>query len=240
MPPGMRAPGFEKHPFDIGWGFTKSELNGSQIVKPAIIHISEQPSGGAAFWQISVKAFDGVAQKFMGERVAKQGQPIEMGNRVILYVPYVLLDDEADRMLGRAMQPNPDRNPLDVNVWDATAQKHITLKTCTREWFEGLVILHLQRRKAEPAVTLNLGQQQLTVPFEFFDGLCKDFMRRRGDFVAAGWWPELLMHDMGQFSGPKPVDGHANALGHGVNVMTGQPQPPQQGGHPGFENEGVV
>lgn len=256
-----RAPGYENHPFDHAWWFYPSQIQGAQIVTPGFIRLADAPIGGRGVWDVLVKAFDPIAQKHMADRTVRPGQPIQMGDGRVLTVPYLLLDDEADAMLGRGMAPHPDRNPIDVPVRDQNGEvvlahdgKPTVLKSAPRDWFENLARSHIQRRNSEPPVTLNLGTGpqgqpiQIVVTFAFFDALCKDFMRRRGDFVAAGWWPELLMKDYGQIRTPDgksiapPVDGRANALGHGVNVMDGQkpPQPQQQGGHPMADNDGVI
>lgn len=245
-----RAPGWEQHPFDFAWWFYKTQVSGVQMVAPGIVRIADSPMGGQHVWDVPVKQWDSIAQKYMADREIRQGLPVQMSDGRVLVIPYRILDDEADMMVGRGMQPHPDRQALDLPVTDQQGKPVIDaggrvfrFQNCPRDWFERQVIDHISRRTNQPEVVLQLPNQRLAVPFIFFDALCKDFMRRRGDFVAAGWWPELLMADYGQLKGPPPVQGRADALGHGVSVMTGQqPQPgqPQQAIHPMQEGEGLL
>jgi len=257
MPPGVRIAGWENHPYDWAWWFVRTQCEGVKIVQPGLVIVGDEPSGGQNRYDIQVKAFDPIAQQWMADRTLMPGQPIQLQNGAIVVIPYTLLDDEADAMLGRGMRPHPDQRPFDCPVVDQAGQPILDqngrvwkLPNAPRDWFEKFVVDHINRRSSGLAPyedrTLNIDNRQLTVPWVFMDALCKDFMRRRGDFVAAGWWPELLMQDYGQIrtadgkSIAPPVQGRADALGHNVSVMDGTQQQAARHGigeHPMTENE---
>ena len=219
----MSAPGFEEWPFDHAWFFIP---HNPQTKAPGHVKITDQPTGGQTAWDIDVRTFDQIAQNYFQQMDTKVGQPIQMPDGRVLHVAYRALDDDADRMLQRHGQPGPTE-PLTLVTTEG-----VEIPNTPRDYWEQLLVAHLNRRKQEPGVTLDLGNgRQLQVTFEFFDGLCKDFQRRRGDLIAAGLWPELVMVDKGQFEkGPRPVEGRANALGMGAAPMG--PAPPGQEGVP--------
>lgn len=229
-----RPPDFANWPWDYAWWFLQSNKEG-----PGRARISHLDSG--QWWDIHVTNVDQIAQRHMQDRESKTGQNLRMQDGQLREVPYKALDEEADLLMARAMQPSPDRSELRIIFKDGTPMEKFP-----RDFWEQLAAQHIERRKAEPTVQLNLGNnQQITVPYIWFDSFCKDFMRRRGDLVAIGWWPELLQKDYGQHAeGPKPVDGRANAMGWGAPVMDGQtpgqgapPQAPAAPVHPSLEQQ---
>lgn len=240
-----RAPAWANWPFDFGWAFFRSVPQGQPEAAPGRVRLFNLENM-ETFWDVHVQSMDMMAQKHMQDRDTKPGQAVNMGNGAVETIPYRALDEEADLLQQRGMQPHPDRTPLTVRF--VTGQ---VLKNAPRDWWEGLAAGHLQRRKQEAPVVLNVNGQSLTLTYECFDAFCKDFTRRRGDFVSAGWWPELVdpYRDVGQHQeGPRPVQGFANALGHGAQVMQGQAPPApanpaaaaQQGVVNPFEQEGLV
>jgi hypothetical protein len=235
-----RPPEYASWPFDHAWAFFPSIPQGKPDAGPGRIRLFHLETMG--YWDIHVVSMDQMAQKHMQDRDIKPGQAVNMPGGMVEVIPYRALDDEADQLTQRGMQPNPDRTPMTIRFVSGQQMKEVP-----RDWWESLAAGHLQRRKAEPPVVLNVNNQAVTLTYECFDGLCKDFTRRRGDFVSAGWWPELVdpFRDIGQHKeGPRPVQGFANALGHGAQVMQGQqpPVPGQQGpvGHPAMENQELV
>ena len=222
-----RPPEFANWPWDYAWWFLKSEKT-----EPGRARIGHLESGN--YWDLHVRSMDALARQHLQDlRTTKAGQVVTMPDSRNLEIPYHLLDEEADMLQQRAMKPSPDRKPLTINCKDGTP-----IQGVPREWWEQLAANHIGRRKQEPAVVLKMGNgAQITVPYEFFDALCKDFSRRRGDMVAAGWWPELLMADYGQMGGPKPVAGLSNALGQGAQVMDGKQPAPGEVQHPAIEQQ---
>lgn len=234
-----RPPEFANWPFEFAWWFIKNSLNDPAVPQPermaGHVRIGHLDSGQA--WNIPVRTMDAVAQKFNQDREVMQGGLVQMQDQTVHEIPFRPLDDEADAMIARGMQPSSYRQPVTVTFRDGMRMEKVPM-----EWWEARVVEHINRRKLFPPVPLDMGGGTvLTLAFDCFDALCKDFLRRRGDFTAAGWWPELLMQDFGQFKeGPRPVDGRANALGQGASVMKGQAPQPGQVTHPGTDNEGVV
>jgi hypothetical protein len=236
-----RPPEYANWPFDFCWAYFQSVPPGKPDAGPGRVRLFYLDT--MAYWDLHVQSMDVMAQKHMSDRDVKPGQSVNMGNGAVEVIPYRALDDEADLLQQRGMQPNPDRTAVTIRFVSGQF-----MKDTARDWWEGLAAGHLQRRKLEPPVVLNVNGQSVTLTYECFDGLCKDFTRRRGDFVSAGWWPELVdpYRDMGQFGGPKPVQGFANALGHNVSVMSGQQGPvPGPAGqapmaHPAEENQNLV
>lgn len=227
-----RPPEFASWPFDFAWWFLKSNPQPGADQGPGRVRLAHLDSGQA--WDIHVRVMDGVAQKFNQDREVMQGGLVQMADNSVHEIPFRPLDDAADAMIQRGMQPQAYREPLAITFRDGERMDAVPM-----EWWEARVVEHIARRKTFPPVPLDMGGGQvLTVTFECFDALCKDYLRRRGDFTAAGWWPELLMADYGQLEGPKPVDGRANALGQGAQVMQGQlPGGPGQIVHPAIENQ---
>lgn len=235
-----RPPEYANWPFDFVWAFLKSVPAGQPGAGPGCVRLFnvEDMTG---FWDIHIVSMDAIARQHMQDRERKPGQPVNMGGSGTEIIPYRDLDDEADRLIQRGMQPSTDRSPLTVRF-----EAGRPMENTPREWWEQVAAQHVQRRKQEPPVVLNVASAQINLKYECFDALCKDFMRRRGDFVSAGWWPELVdpYRDMGQHKvGPKPVEGRANALGQGAQVLTGQAGPGQGQGqvpHPMTENQELV
>ena len=237
-----RAPRWQDWPFDHAWYFVESDPK-----IPGRVKITDEPQGGTNFWDIHVRTFDKIAQDYMRERDTKVGQAIEMGDKKLFHVPYRGLDDEADLMLQRGMEPGPETEPLTIVTTEG-----VKLENVPRNWWNDLIVRHIQQRKTQPAVPIDVGNgQTLTVSFEFFDGICKDFIRRRGDMIAAEMWPELHMKDEGQFEeGPRPVTGRGSALSKSDVMGPAQqqqgpaypPPPGVPGGitNPGAENQELV
>lgn len=235
-----KPPEFANWPFDFAWWFIKNSQNDPQVPQQdriaGHVRLAHLESGQA--WNVPVRTMDAVAQKFNQDREVMQGGLVKMGDGTVHEIPFRPLDDESDAMVARGMRPSSFRDPITVTFRDGMRMEKVPM-----EWWEERVVEHINRRKLFPPVPLDMGGGTvISLAFECFDALCKDFLRRRGDFTAAGWWPELLMQDYGQFKeGPRPVDGRANALGQGVQVMQGQQaQQPGQVTHPGVDNEGVV
>lgn len=234
-----RDPQYASWPFDFVWVFFKHtpQGEGAGPGRIRLFHVENMQS----YWDVHIVSMDAMARQHMQDRDTKPGQPINMGPMGAEVVPYRDLDDEADRLMQRGMQPSPDRSAVTVRF-----QSGQQMPNTPREWWESLSAGHIQRRKQEPPVVITVSGTQLTLPYECFDALCKDFMRRRGDFVSAGWWPELVdpYRDLGQHKeGPRPVQGFADALGHGNQVMQGQNQAPGAQPatvHPGVENQDLV
>jgi len=234
-----RPPEYSNWPFEFVWAFFKHTPQGPDAGsgRVRLFHVEN----ATAFWDVHIVSMDAMARAHMQDRDTKAGQPINMGPLGTEVVPYRDLDDEADRLMQRGMQPNTDQNPITVRF--KSGQQ---MPNTPREWWDNLAAQHIQRRKQEPPVVVNVGGTQLTLTYETFDALCKDFMRRRGDFVSAGWFPELVdpHRDMGQHKeGPRPVQGFADALGHGNQVMQGQHPAPgalPAPVHPGLENQDLV
>ena len=239
-----RLPEYSAWPYDFVWAFFPSVPRGHPDAAPGrvrLFHVENMDS----FWDLHILSMDQIAQKHMSDRDIKPGQAVNMGaGGGQESIPYRALDEEADMLLQRGMQPHPDRTPLTVRFVSGQRMKEVP-----RDWWESLAAGHLQRRKQEPPVVLDVNGQAVTLTYECFDALCKDFTRQRGAFGSAGWWPELVdpYRDVGQHDGPRPVAGFANALGQGAQVMQGQPVPAQPGQpapSPGianpFEQEGMV
>lgn len=231
-----RPPAFANWPYNHAWWFLPSgrdDAGNSNPNVPGRVRIAYLET--MQYWDIHVRAMDALAKAHMESRASKPGQPIQMPDGRVLEIPYFALDDDADAMMQRGMAPSPDRSPLTIVCRDGTK-----INQAPRDWWEQLVVAHINRRKSEPPVVLDLGNGiKIQETYEFFDALCKDFLRRRGDLVAVGWWPELLMGDYGQFKdGPKPVEGRADALGRGVTVLNAQVPPPagQPVAHPMLDN----
>ena len=231
-----RNPQWAQWPFAFGWIWWPSGEQG----RPGHVRIGHLDSD--KWWELPIRTWDELAQRHMNDRTVKPGQPVQMPDRRILEVPYQLLDDEADALLRRQMRPNMDRSPLKIKMRDGTV-----IEQAPREWFEQLAASHVERRKKEPAISMRLGDQSIVIDYEGFDAIVKDFVRNQRDrFVAAGKWPELLIHE-GQAQDPKkqgplPVQGRADAFGHGATPGLNVPKPlPGQGGNqmslPGIENE---
>ena len=228
--------------YRYGWMWVQSDPQKG----PGRVRIFENANPNTG-WDVHIAAFDEWAQKYLSDRVAKIGQPVTMPDGTQKIIPYNVIDDASDNYL--VTGPNPSRGNFMVRFQDGT-----TMEMTTDFWENSLIPAHLSRKKAEPDIPMDFGSGAvINVSFENFDAMCKDFMRRRGDFISAGWWPELIHKDHGQFEkGPKPVEGRANALGQGVQVQQGagagpgQPPPvaaqpgvgPSQ--HPGLDNEGMV
>lgn len=222
-----RPPEYANFPFDFHWWFVPNIPQGHRDAGPGrcrLVHLDSQQ-----YWDIHIVHLDKMAQEHMQNRMRKPGQPVNMGAHGIKEIPYYPLDEEADALLQRGMRPNPDRSDITVLCSDG-----FKVDKCPRDWWEQLAAGHINRRKQEPAVQLQMGQNKtVSLTFECFDAMCKDFMRRRGDMISSGIFPELVdpYRDVGQLKGPKPVDGRANAMGYGAQVLQGQnAQPPGPGG----------
>jgi len=238
-----RPPEWANWPWDHGWQWGASVPQGPSAYPGHVrlIHLESQQ-----YWDIHVLHMDQIAQQHLQNREVKHGQPVKMGDGRVLEVPYKILDDEADFLMSRGMTPHSDRTPIRLQFKDGTV-----MDKTPRDWFEQLAANHVQRRTQEPPVPLGVAKdKQIMLTYPCIDALCKDFMRRRGDWIAAGKWPELInpFRDVGQHQeGPRPVQGHANALGEGVQVLQGQ-QPGQEGQvppsgpapHPAMENQELV
>jgi hypothetical protein len=229
--------------FDYGWIWWPSGLeNKAGHVRVGYLEANQ-------WWELPIRTWDAIAQKHMSDRHTKPGQPIRMPNGAILEVSFPALDDEADALVARAMHPNTDRTNVKVRARDGTPINGND--GVPRDWWEGLAAQHVQRRKIEPPVVLNLGDATLTIAYECFDAMVKDFVRNQRDrFISAGKWPELLIHE-GYSNpakpGPLPVDGRANAFGQGATVVNPaqQVQGPsgpgsQQVTHPAIEQQELI
>lgn len=232
-----RPPEYANFPYDFHWWFVPNIPQGQQDAGPGrcrIVHLDSQK-----FWDIHIVMLDQIAQKHVQDRHTRPGQPVNMQTYGIKEIPYFPLDEEADMLLQRGMRPSADRSEVTVTFKDG-----FKVDNCPRDWWENLAAQHIQRRKQEPAVQLQMPNKQVvSLTFECFDAMCKDFMRRRGDMISSQMFPELVdpFRDVGQLKGPKPVDGRANALGNNVQVLTGQnappPMPTPSGGQDPFENQ---
>lgn len=236
-----RAPGWENHPFDFMWFFgrtTKDPQTGQVI--PGHVLITEQPIGGQRQWMIPVLAFDRLAREHMESREKRQGQPMKMPNGDVLHAPYRLMDDQADWLVrnGMRFRAMVDTEGKETLV-DIPTQEGSVLENMPQSFLHQLVLAHVQRRKQEAPVLLEFGDAtKLSLPFELWDAVVKDFIQRRGDIIAAGGWPELVPVERPAKGVPPPVSGYANALGEGVKVDTGQapPAPRADVAAPGLEN----
>lgn len=243
-----RPQGFEWCPFDVMWYFLSSGMDPTtKQYQRGRVRITDQPVGGQRVWDIDVLAMDGLAKEYQSARNVKSGQPVQMPDGRVLEIPYTTLDNDADLWLQRQRRPGP-QELLTIELLDRQAGKRVVMEKVSREWYEALLGPHVERRGAQPNVVLDFGnQQQLVVSAEFFDAMCKDYLRRRGDMMAVGAWPELIHVDAGQMEGPRPVEGRSNAFGGGVRVLQQQPgdapAPVQQQGpmaHPAVENQDLV
>lgn len=231
-----RDPRWAGWPFEFGWIWWPSgEQNKAGHVR--IGHLDTD-----RWWEVPITFWDTLSQKHMNDRTIKAGQPVQMPDRKVLEIPYQALDDEADALMRRQMRPNMDRSPLTIRAKDGTP-----IQNCPREWWEQLAAQHMERRKTEPPVSLRLGQDTITIGFACFDAIVKDFVRNQRDrFVAAGKWPELLIHEgiaNPNKPGPLPVQGRADAFGQGAaaGLNPVKPAPGQnQVSHPAIENQELV
>lgn len=245
-----RAQGFEDWPWDYRWFFLQS----SEQEGPGRVRIMDDPSGGDNYWDIHVRSFDALAQKHMTDRGTREGLPIAMPDSRVLHVPYRQIDEEADLTIQRGMQA-----PLGDEQVKVVTVEGVELNLPRDYYWGQLIPAFIERRGQQLPISLDIGNGKppLVVEFNFWDCVCKDFMRRRGDLISAGWWPELMMREGTDLEGPKPVHGRANSLGQGVSVPGGEPgvpgvqpghlqaQPPPQPsagpvGHPGTDNEGII
>ena len=235
-----RDPRWSGWPFAFGWIWWPSgEKDVNNQIRPGHVRIGALDAD--RWWEIPIRVWDELAQKHMNDRTIKPGQPVQMPDRKVLNIPYMLLDDEADALVRRQMRPNADRTPLRVKTLEG-----VILEQAPRDWFESLAATHIQRRKTEPPNSLRIGNEVVTVDYECFDAIVKDFVRNQRDrFLAAGKWPELLIHEGVRDPnkpGPLPVQGRADAFGQGTTAGLNPVKPlPGQGGNqmslPGIENE---
>jgi hypothetical protein len=232
-----RNPQWAQWPFAFGWIWWPSGEQG----RPGHVRVGHLDSD--KWWELPIRTWDELAQRHMNDRTIKPGQPVQMADRRVLEVPYQMLDDEADALLRRQMRPNMDRSPVKIKMRDGTV-----IEAAPRDWFEGLAASHVQRRKQEPAISMRLGEANIVIDYECFDAIVKDFVRNQRDrFVAAGKWPELLIHEgvakNPKDQGPLPVQGRSDAFGHGAVPGLNAPKPiPGQGqvSHPAIENQELV
>lgn len=233
-----RNPRWNGWPFDFGWIWWPSgEGNPPQAGHVRIGHLDSDK-----WWQVPIRVWDELAQKHMNDRTIKAGQPVQMPDRRVLTIPYMTLDDEADALMRRQMRPNSDRSPLKVK----TVEGHV-IAEAPRDWFEQLAAGHIERRKVEPPISLRMGNDSVSIQYATFDAIVKDFVRNQRDrFVAAGKWPELLIHEGVKDPnkpGPLPVQGRADAFGQGAVAGLNAPKPAQGQGqvsHPAIENQELV
>lgn len=214
-PPDRSDPRMAQWPWDLAWWF---------------IPTGERDDGPGNYTDVPVRAFDEMAQKYMAERTVRPGQPLDMGGGRIVEVPYAALDDEADALAQRGGRPSPDRSDVSVRATDGTVVNYP--KGIPRDFWEQLVVAHAQRRGQEPAYTIDFGDgRRLSVPFLWWDGICKDFMRNRYACLAAGYWPELIIREgIADPNNPGPLPmtggegnrGMTNAFGWGARPMTPQ------------------
>lgn len=239
-----RAPGWEQFPFDIAWWFMGGPDPQTGRKNPGIVRLSNQPVGGQQTWDIPVLSFDKMAQNHLMDREKRPGQPIQLGDGSVREISYRLLDEDADLWLQSGCTPaSPATPPMVIVFKDGERMKDVP-----RTFWEQLLAAHIERRNQESLVTLqiepNNPASKIEMTYLNYDAICKDFIRRRSDLLAAGWWPELLIQERAldpNKPGPMPVEGRANALGQGVKVMT--PDQSAQTGpgpapHPGMDNEG--
>lgn len=240
----QRAPGYETFPFDIGWWFMGGvdQTTGRRV--PGIVRLGNAPTGGKDSWDIPVLAFDRMAQDHLQNRDRRPGQPVQFGDGTTHEVNYRLLDDDADLWGQIGCKPSsPGDPPLTLIFKDG-----VRMEGVPRTFWEQLLAAHIQRRQQEPNVSIALDPKNPNVKIEMtylnYDAICKDFMRRRSDMLAVGWWPELLIQERAldpSKPGPMPVEGRPDALGQGVSVQTsGQAAQngPGAAPHPGLDNEG--
>lgn len=238
-----RDPRWNGWPFSFGWLWWPSgEKDEKNVIQPGHVRLGHLDSN--RWWQVPIRVWDELAQKHMNDRTIKPGQPVQMPDRKVLTIPYMLLDDEADALLRRQMRPNMDRSPLKLKSVEG-----VVIAQAPRDWFEGLSATHIQRRKTEPPISLRVGNEIITIDYECFDAVVKDFVRNQRDrFVAAGKWPELLIHEGikdPNKPGPLPVQGRADAFGQGAQAGLNpvKPIPGQQGNQmslPAIENQELV
>jgi len=235
-----RDPRWNGWPFAFGWIWWPSgEKDERNLVRPGHVRVGHLDSN--RWWEVPIRVWDELAQKHMNDRTIKPGQPVQMPDRKVLTIPYMALDDEADALIRRQMRPNPDRSPLRLKSVEG-----MVMEQAPRDWFEGLAATHIQRRKTEPPISLRVGNDIISIDYEGFDAIVKDFVRNQRDrFVAAGKWPELLIHEGirdANKPGPLPVQGRADAFGQGTTAGLNpvKPVPGQQGNQmslPGLENQ---
>lgn len=231
-----RHPEDQSWPFRIKWWF----MARTQDYPAGHVRFADVESWNGQMydkgWVIHVLSMDVLVRQHWVDIQKKPGQYVTMPDGRSLEIPYAVLDGDADALLRPqagvspvsinthdggtiTIWPSPDRSPVDIVTRDGTK-----IRSCPREWWEELLVRHIQRRKAEPPVTLDMGNGvTLQESYEWFDALCKDFMRRRADLVAVGWWPELMIRESvsdASNPGPLPVNGRPNALGEGANVVT--------------------
>lgn len=224
-------------PFDYGWIWWPSGDGG----RPGHLRLGHLDTD--KWFEVPIRDWDVIAREHMAARTVKPGHQIRMPDSRILEIRYQDLDDEADAFLRRNMQPSPDRSPVQLRTKDGTIINGMT--GTPREFFEGLALQHLSRRKQEGVVPLRLGNATLAIGYECFDAMVKDFVRNQRDrFVAAGRWPELLIHEGvadPKKPGPLPVQGRSDAFGKGAVAELNKPAPQQgQVGHPAIENQELI
>lgn len=230
-----RDPRWAGWPYQFGWLWWASGDAG-ELGHVRIGHLDTD-----RWWKFPIRFWDDLAQKHMNDRTVKSGQPMQMPDRRVLEIPYQALDDEADALQRRQMQPHPDRTPLAV----VRAKDGTPIQNFPRDFWEQLAASHIERRQMEPPISLRVGQETVTIAYDNFDAIVKDFVRNQRDrFVAAGKWPELLIHEgiaNPNKPGPLPVQGRADAFGQGATPGLNQPKPGQgQVGHPAIENQELV
>lgn len=215
------AKGWESHPWHWAWLFARSGNDASGLYRPGGIYISDQPSGGSRMFAIPAREMDAISRAHSEQMSRRPGQPVQLPDGNTVEVPYAVADREADALLAR-------RSPPTDEVVDLPISGGERIKGVSRSWVDQIAAAHIERRRREPPVPIRFGTgTSIEVPFEFFDATCKDWTRRRADFLAAGWWPELAIHEPVGAPGPKPVQGRANALGEGTKIAEGPgPVPP--------------
>jgi hypothetical protein len=238
-----RDPRWAGWTFAFGWiWWPTGEKDQSNQPRPGHVRIGALDVD--RWWEIPIRVWDELAQKHMNDRTIKPGQPVQMNDRRVLTIPYMVLDDEADALMRRQMRPNADRSPVRLKTVEG-----VPLNETPRDFFESLAATHIQRRKTEPPISLRVGNDVVTIDYECFDAIVKDFVRNQRDrFLAAGKWPELLIHEGvadPRKPGPLPVQGRADAFGQGaVPGLTPVKPLPGQGGNqlslPGVENESLT
>lgn len=238
-----RDPRWVNWPFDYGWIWWPSG-DGGKAGHVRIGHLDTN-----RWWEVPIRDWDAIAQRHMADRTVKPGHPIRMPDGKMLEVRYQDLDDEADNFVRRGMQPNMDRSPVNIRARDGTQING--MHGMPRDFFEALALQHVQRRKQDGVVPLRLGKDTLNIGYENFDAIVKDFVRNQRDrFVAAGRWPELLIHEGvaqdPRKQGPLPVQGRPDAFGQGATPGLNPQKPGQPGGpsgpvgHPAIENQELV
>jgi hypothetical protein len=233
-----------KFPFDYNWWFMGGKDKQGRVVAGTVC-ISNQPKGGNAVWNIPVVSFDVMAQKHMQSLMNMPGLPVSFQDGSSHDMPYRKLDADADVWISLGMPPaGPDAKPEPLVFMDG-----VRMNDAPRSFYETLLTAHIQWRSQFPPVNIKLQDgSQLQMSFLNYDAVCKDFMRRRADLLAIGWWPELLIHERvidPNKPGPLPVEGRPNALGQGVKVLSpadlAQQQVPQgPARHPMQDNDGLT